>query len=193
MTFPTGDSKEDKSARLNAASVTLQNLNGRAVVSTTFPPQQKAIGAGTDVVSSQSNLAPNQPAPAHAKVNGTGVLDAATIRSLAPALGFNLGSILTSTKLLYRRMFLYFLQLHGWMAWTDIIPPALQSLLKSVQAWIAVNNPSVKVTFPTDNSNQSQSTWINAALITLQNLNGPGKWCPAVSTTLLARQKALAA
>ena len=70
---------------------------------------------------------------------------------------------------------------------------ALQALVKNVQAGIAVNNPSVKVAFPTDNSNQSQSTRINAALITPQNLNGPGKGCPAVSTTLLARQKALAA
>ena len=97
MTFPTGDSKADKSARLSAASVTLQNLNGRAVVSTTFPPRQKAIGAGIDVVSSQSNLAVNQPAPAHAKGNGTGVLDAATIRSLAPTLGFQSGINPTGT------------------------------------------------------------------------------------------------
>ena len=49
MSFPTGDSKQDKSARLNAAAVTLQNLNGPGqgcpVVSTTFPLQQKAIDA----------------------------------------------------------------------------------------------------------------------------------------------------
>lgn len=56
-----------------------------------------------------------------------------------------------------------------------------------------MNNPTVKVGFPTDNSNQSQSARITAALITLQNLNGPGKGCPAVSTMLLARQKALTA
>ena len=68
-----------------------------------------------------------------------------------------------------------------------------QSLVKNVQAGIAVNNPSVKVSFPTDNSNASKSARITAALITLQNLNGPGKGCPAVSTTLLAQQKALSA
>ena len=54
-----------------------------------------------------------------------------------------------------------------------------------------LNSPTVKVSFPTDNSNASQSTRITAALITLQNLNGPGKGCPAASTTLLAQQKAL--
>jgi hypothetical protein len=58
---------------------------------------------------------------------------------------------------------------------------------------MAVNNPSVKVAFPTDNSKESQSVRINAALVTLQNLNGSGKGCPAVSTTLLAQQKALSA
>jgi hypothetical protein len=55
-----------------------------------------------------------------------------------------------------------------------------------------VNNPSVSVTFPLGDSNADKSARITAALITLQNLNGPGKGCPAVSTTLLAQQKALA-
>jgi hypothetical protein len=58
---------------------------------------------------------------------------------------------------------------------------------------MAVNNPSVKISFPTDNSKASQSTRISAALITLQNLNGSGKGCPAASTTLVAQQKALSA
>ena len=69
----------------------------------------------------------------------------------------------------------------------------IQALVKNVQAGVAVNNPSVKVGFPTDDSKQSQSARITAALITLQNLNGPGKGCPASSTTLLAQQKALSA
>lgn len=67
-----------------------------------------------------------------------------------------------------------------------------QALDANVAAGKAVNNPSVKVTFPTDNSKESQITRINAALVTLQNLNGPGKGCPASSTTLLAQQKAIA-
>ena len=69
----------------------------------------------------------------------------------------------------------------------------LQALVKNVQAGMAINNPTVKIGYPTDSSKQSQSARINAALITLQNLNGPGKGCPAVSTTLLAQQKALSA
>ncbi|KDQ31359.1 hypothetical protein PLEOSDRAFT_1088737, partial [Pleurotus ostreatus PC15] len=68
----------------------------------------------------------------------------------------------------------------------------IQALDANVAAGKAVNNPSVKVTFPTDNSKESQITRINAALVTLQNLNGPGKGCPASSTTLLAQQKAIA-
>jgi len=69
--------------------------------------------------------------------------------------------------------------------------PSLQALVKDVQAGFAVNNPSVKVGFPTDDSKQSESARITAALIALQNLNGPGKGCPAASTTLVARQRAL--
>jgi len=55
----------------------------------------------------------------------------------------------------------------------------------NVAAGKAVNNPSANVSFPTDNSNQSKAARIIASLITLQNLNGPGKGCPAASTTFL--------
>jgi len=103
VSFPTGDSKADKSARLNAAATTLQNLDGPGkgcpVVSTTFPSQQKAIDAGTDVSATfnpsavNNRLAPT-PAPSRpADTDGrtSGGLDADTIRSLAPELGFNSG------------------------------------------------------------------------------------------------------
>jgi hypothetical protein len=56
---------------------------------------------------------------------------------------------------------------------------------------MAVNNPSVKVSFPTGDSKQDQSARISAASITIQNLNGPGKGCPFVSTKLGALQKAI--
>jgi hypothetical protein len=203
VSFPTGDSKADKSARLNAASVTLQNLNGPGkgcpVVSTTFPLQQQAINAGTDLVSTSSSLSVNQPTPSptpstplNVNGNNNGSLDAATIRTLAPALGFQSGINPTGTG-----------DCDGAVNGANgspikipcSCPPPqnvyLDALVKNVQAGIAVNNPSVKVSFPTDNSDQSQSTRINAALITLQNLDGPGKGCPAVSTTLLAQQRAL--
>ena len=109
VSFPTGDSKADKSARLNAAATTLQNLNGPGkgcpVVSTTFPLQQKAIDAETDVAT-PSNPSVSQPAstptpsssnPANANGNNEGNLDDATIRSLAPELGFSSGVNPTGT------------------------------------------------------------------------------------------------
>ena len=40
----------------------------------------------------------------------------------------------------------------------------------------------MKVSFPTGSSNADQAARIQAALVTIQNLNGPGVGCPAVST-----------
>lgn len=54
-----------------------------------------------------------------------------------------------------------------------------------------MHNPGVKVTYPLDNSLRSQLARVDTALVTLQNLNGPGKGCPAVSTTLSEQQAAL--
>ncbi|PPQ74267.1 hypothetical protein CVT24_001190 [Panaeolus cyanescens] len=65
------------------------------------------------------------------------------------------------------------------------------SLNANVDAGHAVNNPSVPVSFPDDNSKASQLTRMQAALVTLQNLNGPGVGCPAASTTFLAQQEAI--
>ena len=66
-----------------------------------------------------------------------------------------------------------------------------QHLVGDVLAGHAVNNPSIAVSYPLDDSPQSQLARVNTALVTLQNLNGPGKGCPAVSTTLSAQQAAL--
>jgi len=52
-------------------------------------------------------------------------------------------------------------------------------------------NPTVKVSFPTDNSTASQSARLNAAAVTLQNLEGAGVGCPIASTTFTAQQKAI--
>lgn len=54
-----------------------------------------------------------------------------------------------------------------------------------------MNNPSVKVSYPVDNSVGSQLARVDTALVTLQNLFGSGKGCPAVSTTLTTQQAAL--
>lgn len=66
-----------------------------------------------------------------------------------------------------------------------------QALAANVAAGKAVNNPTVAVSFPTGNSNADKAARINAALVSLQNLNGPGKGCPAASTTLLSQLKAV--
>jgi hypothetical protein len=60
-----------------------------------------------------------------------------------------------------------------------------------VEAGHAVHNPGVRVSFPLDNSKGSQLARFNAASITLQNLNGPGKGCPIVSTTFQAQVAAI--
>ena len=231
VSFPTGDSKGDKSARLTAASITLQNLNGPGkgcpVVSTTFPLQQKAIDAGTDIstpsdppVKSQPTPAPTPSTPADVNGNNGEGLDAVTIRSLAPELGFKSGVNPTGSgdcdgavngadgqpikipcscpppQDVYLDVCYLFLLVRWPSAVILMGLPfflSMQALVKDVQAGFAVNNPSVKISFPTDDSKQSQSTRITAALIALQNLNGAGKGCPAVSTTLLVRQKALSA
>ncbi|KAI8986261.1 hypothetical protein BD414DRAFT_416454 [Trametes punicea] len=58
----------------------------------------------------------------------------------------------------------------------------LDSLNTNVAAGEAVNNPSIKVSFPTGSSKADQQARIVALLVTLQNMNGPGVGCPAVST-----------
>ncbi|KAF5331310.1 hypothetical protein D9758_015802 [Tetrapyrgos nigripes] len=67
----------------------------------------------------------------------------------------------------------------------------LQSLNANVNAGHVVNNAGVSVSFPTDNSKDSQLARLQTAIVTLQNLNGPGVGCPAASTTFLAQQKAI--
>ena len=74
-----------------------------------------------------------------------------------------------------------------------ILKLVLQSLSANVAAGHAVNNPGVAVSFPTDNSKASQIARIQTAIVTLQNLRGPGVGCPAASTTFVAQQQAIAA
>jgi len=179
VSFPTSNSKADQLARIQASLVTLQNLNGPGkgcpASSTTFVAQQQAI----------QNL-PGKRAEATLE-NGSD-----NIASLAPSLGATAGKNPTGTG-----------DCDGAANGPDgkpikvpcTCPPDqntyIAALTQNVQAGHAVNNPSVAVTFPTSNSNADQSARITAAIITLQNLNGPGKGCPASSTTLVAQQKAL--
>lgn len=98
MSFPTDNSAASQSARLNAASVTLQNLNGAGkgcpIVSTTFQAQQKAINSGAGLPAANPPAASSSVAanpPASSSVPASGAIDAASITSLAPALGFQAG------------------------------------------------------------------------------------------------------
>lgn len=73
----------------------------------------------------------------------------------------------------------------------DVSHHWMQSLNANVNAGKVVNNPSISVTFPTDDSKDSQLSRLQSAIVTLQNLHGPGIGCPAASTTFLAQQKAI--
>ncbi|KAI0292653.1 hypothetical protein B0F90DRAFT_1606854, partial [Multifurca ochricompacta] len=61
-------------------------------------------------------------------------------------------------------------------------PPDRQTFVKELNANVVaghvLNNPSVSISFPEDGSKASQLARINAASVTLQNLNGSGKGCP---------------
>ncbi|KAG1842650.1 hypothetical protein DFJ58DRAFT_731969 [Suillus subalutaceus] len=69
----------------------------------------------------------------------------------------------------------------------------LTNLNKNVAAGFVTTNPTVKLSFPTDNSTTSQLARLNAAAVTLQNLEGPGVGCPISSTTFSAQGKAISA
>ncbi|KAL5482411.1 hypothetical protein ACEPAI_9005 [Sanghuangporus weigelae] len=206
ISFPTDDSTPSIQARFNAASVTLQNLNGAGKgcpqASTTWTAQLNAIlsGASTSVApaaSAPTNVGIAAPASSTAAAaapaaTGANGLSVAQIDALAPDLGFTAGVNPTGTG-----------DCDGAVNGADgkpikvpcSCPPArdvfIQSLAQDIAAGHAVNNPSVAVSFPTDDSKQSQITRIQSSLVALQNLNGAGKGCPAASTTLSAQLKAL--
>jgi hypothetical protein len=189
-------------ARMQTAIVTLQNLKGPGVgcpaASTTFLAQQKAIQDGTSAAPAPSAPAGNNgsgsapasapaPAPPASSPAPAGGVDPA----LVPDFGHQAGLNPTGTG-----------DCDGITnAAGQVVkvpcscPPDrdtfIQSLSANVAAGHAVNNPTVVVSFPTDDSNASKAARIQASLVTLQNLNGPGKGCPAASTTLLAQLKAV--
>ncbi|KZV70422.1 hypothetical protein PENSPDRAFT_607411 [Peniophora sp. CONT] len=211
VSFPTDDSTASQITRINAALVALQNLNGEGkgcpASSTTLSAQQKALASGQSASSatattaapaapaaSSAVVATSAAAPAASASAAAGTASEAQIAQLAPALGFSAGVNPTGTG-----------DCDGAVNGADgkpikvpcQCPPDqttyINALTADVLAGHAVNNPTVAVSFPTDDSTQSQITRINAALVALQNLNGEGKGCPASSTTLSAQQKALQA
>jgi len=173
VSFPTDNSQASQLARIHTAIVTMQNLNGPGVgcpsVSTTFDQQAKDIQAGTPPARRASGvdpaLVPEFDHAAGINPTGTGDCDGVTDPS---------GAVIKIPC---------------------SCPPDrnsfIQSLNDNVNAGHAVNNPSISVSFPTDDSKASKLARINAALVTLQNLRGPGAGCPASSTTFVAQQAAI--
>lgn len=191
VSFPTDGSKDSQLARIQAALVTLQNLRGPGVgcpaASTTFLAQQKAIQDGTAPPAS----APQQPAAPAPQPAAPAPANGGVDPALVPDLGHPSGLNPTGTG-----------DCDGITnAAGQVVkipcacPPDRDTFINALNANVAVghavNNPAVKLSFPTDNSNESQAARILASLITLQNLNGPGVGCPAASTTLSAQLKAV--
>jgi len=187
VAFPSDNSKASQLARINAALVTLQNLRGPGVgcpaSSTTFVSQQKAIQAEPDSGSPPPPLPPAAPPkPAPAPPAG------GNIAALAPSLGFNAGVNPDGNG-----------NCDGAVNGPNgqpikipcACPPAQadfnNALAANVAAGHAIKNPSLPFSFPTDGSKASLAARVEAAIVTLQNLNGPGVGCPASSTTLSAQ------
>jgi len=189
VSFPTDSSQASASARIEAAIVTLQNLNGPGVgcpaASTTFVAQQAAIQAGTAPPApapASPVAAPAAPAPAPAAPAPAGGVDA----SLVPQFGVTAGQSPDGTG--------------NCIGINNIKIPCscppdrntfIADLNANVAAGHATNNPSIAVSFPTGSDNASAAQRIEAAIVTLQNLNGPGVGCPAASTTFSAQLAAV--
>jgi len=193
VSFPTGNDKGSKLARMNAAIVTLQNLHGPGkgcpAASTTFSAQLKAINDGTD-----SNTKPATPPPPPAQSSPTPAPKSPSSGvdpALVPEFGVDAGVNPTGTG-----------DCDGIKnASGQVIkipcfcPPNRDDFIKAVSANVAaghvINNSVVALTFPTGNDKASKLARLNAAAVTLQNLRGPGVGCPVASTTFGAQQKAI--
>lgn len=193
VSFPEDDSEASQLERIHTATVTLQNLRGPGQgcpsVSTTFDQQAKDIQAGTAApppAKAPASPPPPPRAPASPPPPSGGV-DPALVPEFGHAAGLNptgTGDCDGVTN-----------------PAGDVIkvpcscPPDrdsfIQSLNDNVNNGHVIHNPSIAVSFPPDNSKESQLARINAALVTLQNLEGPGKGCPAASTTFVAQQAAI--
>jgi len=193
VSFPTGNDKASKLARINTSLVTLQNLRGPGVgcpaASTTFVAQLKAIQTETEAPAPAAPAAPpSQPArEPDSQAPSQGGVDPA----LVPEFGHQAGLNPTGTG-----------DCDGIKnaAGQPIKVPCfcppdrnsfIQSLNANVAAGNAVNNTGVAVSFPKGDDKASKLARINAALVTLQNLRGSGSGCPASSTTFVAQQKAI--
>lgn len=185
LSFPTDSSAASLATRIEASIITLQNLNGAGVgcpaASTTFSAQLAAAQAGdaTPAPAAAPASAPAAAAPAAAADAASSTLVPA---SLIPAFGVTAGTSPDGTG--------NCLGINNIKIPCSCPPDAAtfaSDLEANVAAGHATNNPSIAVSFPTDSSATSQAARIEAAIVTLQNLNGPGVGCPAASTTFSAQ------
>jgi hypothetical protein len=194
VSFPTDDSQASQLARINAALVTLQNLNGPGqgcpASSTTFVAQQQAIQAGTPAPApapaAPAASSPAAPATTTAAASTSAPATGGVDPALVPEFGVTAGQSPDGTG--------NCVGIDG-KAIPCSCPPDrntfIADLSANVAAGHATNNPSVALSFPTGSSNADQAARIEASIITLQNLNGPGEGCPAVSTTFSAQLAAV--
>jgi len=191
VSFPTDNSQASQLARIHTATVTLQNLNGPGQgcpsASTTFNQQAADIQAGTGTAPPAAPAPPPPPPPSPSPAPPSGGVDPTLVPQFGHAAGLNptgTGNCDGVTN-----------AAGAVIEVPCSCPPDrnsfIQSLNANVNAGHAVNNPSISVSFPTDSSKASQLARIIAALVTLQNLHGPGVGCPAASTTFVSQQAAI--
>lgn len=196
--FPTDGSVASQITRLQTSISSLQNLfgpgKGCPAVSTTFSAQLASLQntgkplAAAPAPKPAAKPAPKpapkaapKPKPAPAKPAAKGVNPA-----LVPQFGVKAGVNPTGTG-----------DCDGinGIKIPCSCPPSRDSFIASLSANVAaghdVHNPAVAAPFPTDNSKASQITRLQTSISSLQNLFGPGKGCPAASTTFSAQLKAL--
>ncbi|KAH9925716.1 hypothetical protein B0H21DRAFT_142301 [Amylocystis lapponica] len=221
ISFPLDGSTASQLARIEAATVTLQNLEGPGKgcpqAATTFGKQAAAIQAGTasssPAASSPAASSPVASSPAAssnvAVASGTATSPAVSAPSasstatgsssggvdpaLVPQFGVTAGTNPDGTGNCDG--------VNGANGQPIKIPCAcppdrdlfIQDLNANLAAGHVVNNTVVGISFPIDNSTASQLARIQAATVTLQNLEGPGKGCPQAATTFGAQVAAIRA
>lgn len=196
VSFPSDNSKGSQLARIDAALVTLQNLHGPGVgcpaSSTTFVAQQAAILAEPAGGAPPPPPPPPPPPspPAAPPAPPAAPPASPSIASLVPQLGVTAGANPDGNGNCDG--------INGPSGQPIKIPCACPpsqadfdaAVAANVAAGHAINNPNVPFSFPLDSSKASQVSRVQAAIVTLQNLHGPGVGCPASSSTFSAQLKA---
>jgi len=192
VSFPTGNDPNSLVLRLQASLVTLQNLNGPGQgcpgTSSTFSAQLLAAQQAASAAPPPA-AAPPPPAAAPAPPAAAGNL--AVDPALVPQFGITPGVNPTGTGNCQGTNNAQGVPIEIPCSCPPDRKAFINSLSANVAAGHAIHNPSVAVSFPTGNDKASEIVRIQAAIVTLQNLNGPGVGCPVASSTYVAQQKAL--